>query len=224
MSYVLVTSRKWNEYLVEKLEEKTQQKWYLITKREEFTLDYLQKISPVKIFIPHWSYIIPKDIWEEYECVVFHMTDLPFGRGGSPLQNLIVRKIRETKISAIKVSKEIDEGDIYLKSSLGLEGAAHEIFKRFSIEVEKMILKIINENIHPVPQEGEITLFERRKPEQGNLFKLKQLEDVYDYIRMLDAPGYPKAFVENKSFKIEFENANFENSKSLTANVRIIKK
>ena len=43
------------------------------------------------------------------------MTDLPFGRGGSPLQNLIVRGFEETMTSAIKVTKGIDTGDIYLK-------------------------------------------------------------------------------------------------------------
>jgi len=43
------------------------------------------------------------------------MTDLPFGRGGSPLQNLIERGIKKTKISAIKVDGGIDTGDIFFK-------------------------------------------------------------------------------------------------------------
>lgn len=43
------------------------------------------------------------------------MTDLPYGRGGSPLQNLIVRNHYKTKISEIRVKKEIDSGPIYLK-------------------------------------------------------------------------------------------------------------
>jgi len=36
-------------------------------------------------------WIILKEIFENYEIILFHMTDLPYGRGGSPLQNLIVR-------------------------------------------------------------------------------------------------------------------------------------
>jgi methionyl-tRNA formyltransferase len=43
------------------------------------------------------------------------MTDLPFGRGGSPLQNLISRKIYNTKLSAIRVVKELDAGPVFLK-------------------------------------------------------------------------------------------------------------
>ena len=38
------------------------------------------------------------------------MTDLPFGRGGTPLQNLIVKGFDKTKISALKVTKGIDAG------------------------------------------------------------------------------------------------------------------
>ncbi len=81
------------------------------------------------------------------------MTDLPFGRGGSPLQNLIERGIENTKISAIKVDDGIDTGDIYFKESLNLNGTADEIFIRASqIIFNKMIPKIINEKILPKKQ------------------------------------------------------------------------
>ena len=51
---------------------------------------------------------IPTEIFTSFECIVFHMTDLPYGRGGSPLQNLIVRGHKKTKVSALKVVKEVD--------------------------------------------------------------------------------------------------------------------
>ena len=56
------------------------------------------------------------------------MSDLPYGRGGSPLQNLIIREHRKTMISAIQCVKEIDAGPVYLKKPLSLEGSAEEIF------------------------------------------------------------------------------------------------
>ena len=46
---------------------------------------------------------MPSEIIRNYECICFHETDLPFGRGGSPIQNLIVRGFKTTKISAIKM-------------------------------------------------------------------------------------------------------------------------
>lgn len=59
------------------------------------------------------------------------MTDLPFGRGGSPLQNLLSRGIYHTKLSAIRVSAGLDTGSVYLKNDLDiLEGSAEKIFRR----------------------------------------------------------------------------------------------
>ena len=37
------------------------------------------------------------------------MTDLPYGRGGSPLQNLIIRGFESTKISAIEFKMELTQ-------------------------------------------------------------------------------------------------------------------
>jgi len=58
--------------------------------------------------------MIPSGIYENYEYIVFYMTDLPYGRGGSPLQNLIERRFDKTKILAIKVAKNVDAGKIYI--------------------------------------------------------------------------------------------------------------
>ena len=86
-----------------------------ISCKKDFTIENLNKLSPSYIFFPHWAYIIPKEIFSNYQCIVFHMTDLPYGRGGSPLQNLILAGKKKTKISAIDVVEEIDAGDIFLK-------------------------------------------------------------------------------------------------------------
>lgn len=224
-NYILLSNRKWNKELFTFFKEKyPKDSWTLINTKESFTLNTLKEIKPNKIFIPHWSYIIPKEIYEKYECIVFHMTDLPFGRGGSPLQNLIVRKIENTKISALKVEKEIDSGPVYLKSNLNLNGTAEEIFIRANAVIKKMIINILDENILPNKQEGKVTLFKRRTPEMSNVANISEIEILYDYIRMLDAEGYPKAFIETEHFRFEFDRANLKTDKSILADVRIIKK
>lgn len=168
-------------------------------------------------FPPHWSWLIQPGIYNKYNCVLFHITDLPFGRGGSPLQNLILRKIYNTKISAIKVTKEVDSGQIYIKEDfyIGL-GSANEIFSAASdLIFLKMIPFIINKNPKPIEQIGEIISFKRRKPEESNikLINLKSLNDFYDFIRMLDGEGYPKAFMKFGKFKIEFSEVHKKNDK-----------
>lgn len=224
--YIILSEKSWHKNLFYVLEKAFyNDSWLLIDSKKDFNLSNLIEFKPSKIFIPHWSYIIPCEIYESYECIVFHMTDLPFGRGGSPLQNLISRGHKETKISAIKVEQGLDTGDVFLKKTLDLEGSANEIFERSSLVIEEMISEIINDNILPFPQVGEVTEFKRRKPEDSNMNELYDLEKVYDYIRMLDCTGYPHAFVETPSLKFEFINAVFnENEEIITANVRISKK
>lgn len=219
---VVLSEQIWNKDIVSNLSKtKKNINWILIDKKEQFKLDYLKSIRPDVIFIPHWSYIIPKDIYEKFECIVFHMTDLPFGRGGSPLQNLISRGIYSTKISALKVEKGIDTGDIFLKENIELKGSATEIFRRADYIIQKMIISILENKNKPVPQKGKVTIFKRRTPKQSDIINLETLQKVYDQIRMLDADGYPKAYLENKFLKFEFNDANFKNKNEVIATVKI---
>jgi hypothetical protein len=49
--------------------------------------------------------MIPEDVWTNFECIIFHMTDLPFGQ-----QNLLVPGIYKTKISAIRIGAARNSG------------------------------------------------------------------------------------------------------------------
>jgi methionyl-tRNA formyltransferase len=224
--YLIVSEKEIHLDLFNRLNlEFCNNEWILINNKFDFTFEVLNKINPCKIFIPHWSYKIPNEIFTSFECILFHMTDLPYGRGGSPLQNLILRGHKSTFISAIKVDHGIDAGDIYLKSYLDLSGTASEIFSRSSNVIFDMIRQIIKSNISPNPQSGEIVEFVRRKPNESNVNEIENLEKLYDFIRMLDCDGYPNAFFETTFFKFEFTKAVFNPKNSLiTADVRIVKK
>lgn len=194
-----------------------------INSQECLNLKNLNELKPKYIFFPHWSHIIPAEIYENFECIIFHMTDVPFGRGGSPLQNLISRGIYETKISAIKCIKELDAGPVYMKKSLSLLGSAEEIYIRAAKIIEKMIIEIIEANPVTKKQEGEVVCFKRRKPEESDISKLTDLQQVFDYIRMLDAEGYPKAYLETDYLRFEFSRASLKHGK-IIADVTIIEK
>jgi methionyl-tRNA formyltransferase len=223
--YIILSEKSWHNSLHQTLVDSLQGKWIHISKKEEFSKEVLTELKPDIIFIPHWSYIITPDIFQTFECIVFHMTDLPFGRGGSPLQNLIASGYKETMISALKVEKGIDTGNIYLKKKLSLHGKASEIFERASLVIKEMIEEIVLNKPIPQLQQGDPFFFKRRTKDDGDIGSLVELEKVYDYIRMLDCEGYPNAFIETTHFRFEFFNAFFSDTdKCITANVRIIKK
>lgn len=223
-TYIFLTAKPWNDTAFSELESDTHAKWVRIKSKEEFQLSKIADLNPAKIFIPHWSYIIPAEIFNKYECIVFHMTDLPYGRGGSPLQNLIVRGHKDTKISALKVVENLDAGPIYLKKNLNLDGTADAIFKRASGVIKEMIIEIIENDLKPVPQVGSPVIFKRRKSEESNLENVRSVTEAYDYIRMSDAEGYPHAFVETEYLQFNFTEAVISENGELKANVRIFKK
>jgi len=179
-----------------------------ICDRGELTRTHLELLSPRFIFFPHWSWLIPEEIHSRFECVIFHMTDLPYGRGGSPLQNLIVLGHKTTMLSALRCVAEVDGGPIYLKLSLSLSGTAEDILLRAADLIQNMIVEIVRLRPEPIDQEGEPVLFRRRCREDGNLKNLNCVQQIYDYIRMLEADGYPPAFLETEDFQFEFTGAN----------------
>lgn len=223
MTDIIVTSRAWHEDMPKRLRDAVGEEFLLINNKVDLTAERLRASKPRYVFFPHWSHIVPPDIYENFECVIFHMTDVPFGRGGSPLQNLIARGIYETKISALKCGGEIDAGPVYMKSSLSLYGSAEEIFIRASKVIEGMIISIIKDRPAPAPQTGEAVNFARRKPEDSNIVGLMELEKVFDYIRMLDGDGYPRAFMETDNLRLEFERASLKDG-AVIADVKITKR
>lgn len=223
---IICTHKSWNVENARKFLKETADclEVKILTEKEALTVENLERFSPEYVFFPHWSYIIPAPIYEKYTCVVFHMTDLPFGRGGSPLQNLIVRGFEQTKVSAIRVDAGLDTGPVYMKEDLELSGTAEEILKRTSALIfTRMIPGILEKNPVPKPQEGEVVTFKRRKEEDGRLCKDMEEKTMYDYIRMLDAEGYPHAYAEFGPYKIRFSQAEYREGK-LTAKAEFVRK
>ena len=146
--------------------------------------------NPRYVFFIYWNWIVPKEITDNFECICFHMTDLPYGRGGSPLQNLILCGHKTTKMTMFRMTDEIDAGQIYMKRDLSLDGTAEQIYIRGA----KLAIDMITE-------------FKRRTPDDSRLPLDGDIEKLHDFIRMLDAETYPKAFIEYGKFKLEFSRA-----------------
>lgn len=210
MSIIIVSNKEWHRKYVKEIATRTNKDVIYIDNKECITYDYLHTLQPEWVFFPHWSYIIPAEVYANMNCVIFHMTDLPFGRGGSPLQNLIARGIYETKLSALKCTAQLDAGDIYIKQPLSLWGTAEEIYLRAAELTKEMIIQIVKEKPQLYKQQGEPVVFQRRKPSEGDVGELDSLAEIFDYIRMLDADTYPPAFLDMNNLHIEFTRASLK--------------
>ncbi len=216
---IIATIKEWNisNYFKFKILYKDKFNLHLVTNADELNEKYLQDLNPKYIFFPHWSWIIPKTLYNNFDCIVFHMTDLPYGRGGSPFQNLIIREIYDTKISALKVDDRLDTGKIYLKEDFNISiGSAEENFiKLSSVIFDKMIPQFLTTDLIAKSQVGTVVNFKRRTAKQSNIQTLenKSIHKIYDFVRMLDAEGYPKAYIQLDNIKIEFSEINMKTDK-----------
>lgn len=211
--YLVATIRKWNVDEFARRVPHFPGRWLLVSDRATLNATLVRSLETRYIFFPHWPWKVSDEVLSASECVCFHMTDVPYGRGGSPLQNLVSRGHTETKLSGLRMISELDAGPVYMKRALSLEGSAHEIYERCARLTFDMIAEIVADQPQPVAQSGAPVTFSRRRVEESCLPHNASLRAVYDHIRMLDAEGYPHAFLDYGDFRLEFGEARLEDGR-----------
>ncbi len=218
-NYVLACRTPWALAAFSGRRERLPGRWHVLTAKADLSLEMLDALKPRFIFFPHWSWIVPPQVTQAYECVCFHMTDVPYGRGGSPLQNLIARGHGDTMLTALRMDEGTDTGPVYFRAPLSLEGAAETIYRRAAELSFDLMERIIAEEPRPEPQGGDPVVFSRRRPEESRLPVDRDPAGLYDHIRMLDATGYPHAFVDFEGWRMTFTDATREGDE-VSARVR----
>ena len=144
--------------------------------------------------------------------IVIHESALPKGRGWSPLTWQILEGKNTIKISLLEVEEEIDSGDIYFQDKMQFEG--HELIEELrKVQAEKsfdlcdrFIKDFSHSKINGEKQKGEITYYDRRKPEDSELDIEKPLIDYFNLLRTVDNSRYPAYFYyKNQKYKLQIE-------------------
>ena len=155
------------------------------------------------IFFLGWSWIVDKNIIDNYNCICLHPSPLPKYRGGSPIQNQIINKEQVSAVSFFKMNDKLDQGKILYQAPFSLKGELNDIFNRI-IELGTFgIHHIMASNPKGTKQdESEATYCKRRKPEESEItideIMNKSAHELYDKVRMLNDP-YPNAFIRCKN-------------------------
>jgi len=204
MNYLFCAYRNWNITLFQKLSKKFNN-MTLLTNPKKLTIKFVTDLNPDYIFFPDWSWIVPEQIIKKFICVCIHESNLPKFRGGSPIQNQIIRNIKKTKSTAFVMNNKLDTGDILLQKTLSLEGNMNEIIDRITQNNYDLITKIIRGKFIQKKQSGKPTVFKRRQPSESELESLNHSNQyIYNFIRMLQDP-YPNAFLKIDGHKIIFK-------------------
>lgn len=196
-----------------------------INERSKLTKTNLDNFCPNFIFFPHWSWVVPENIYQSYRCILFHTAPLPYGRGGSPIQNLILNGYTKAPVCALEMGAELDAGDILGKVDIDLDGKLSDIFIKMNVAVNSLIKKIITSEPKSIPQTGHVVEFKRLNQADNEIPEGLSINEIFDRIRMLDHDEYPNAFLIKNNYKIDFITAKkCGDTIDCVANISLLKK
>ena len=112
--------------------------------------------------------------------------------------------------------KELDSGPIYTKMKISLEGSLGQILSRINSAINKLILKIINNNLIPKEQKGKVHVFKRLSLQDNQIQSKLTLEQIFDKIRMLDHSSYPDAYIKHGDLILNFSKAKLSKTKIIS--------
>ena len=130
--------------------------------------------------------------------IVCHPSDLPKGRGFSPIAWEILKNSNLITFSLFEADENVDNGKIYGKKELQLSGTElnDEIKKKQGEVTYSMILDYVDKypNNDPYIQEGEPTYYDRRTPDDSELDIKKSIKEQFNIFRIVDNNSYPAFF------------------------------
>lgn len=152
------------------------------------------------LFLISCSKIIGRAIRDTYRHVlVIHASDLPEGRGWSPLVWQLLEGRKDIAVTLLAAEDPVDSGAIWAKRWLHFEG--HELIDEinaalFNTELELMDLAVAEaDTICPKLQdEVGASWYSRRKPEDSRLDPHRTLAEQFNMLRVADSERYPAFF------------------------------
>tara|TARA_R110002051_G_C8757575_1_gene501167 strand:+ start:2451 stop:3083 length:633 start_codon:yes stop_codon:yes gene_type:complete len=166
---------------------------------KEFDETKLRKYKPTYVLFYGWSDIVDEKLLEDFDCIMLHPSPLPKYRGGTPLQNQIIRGEKDSAVTLFIMDSGIDTGAIIAQSPLSLSGHLSDIFDRIISIGFRLTKNIIENGFETIEQDhSKATYYKRRTPSMSEITKeeLEALDGEYlcNKIRMLEDP-YPNAFI-----------------------------
>lgn len=141
-----------------------------------------------------------KDLDKHKNNLVIHESDLPQGKGWSPLTWQILEGKKQIPITLFEASSKVDYGDIYYKDFISLEG--HELIDEIKYKqwdkTKKLILKFIDKypNNSSYKQTGNSTYYLKRSPKNSQIDIDKTINEQFDLLRVVDNNRYPAFFLK----------------------------
>jgi methionyl-tRNA formyltransferase len=144
--------------------------------------------------------------------LVVHESDLPAGKGWSPVTWQVLEGKNRIPVTLFEATDSVDSGVIYKQIFMTLEG--HELLpeiKRMQGEItQRLILDFIDKYPDHTyrEQQGTTSFYRKRMPEDSALDIHKSIAEQFNLLRVCDNERYPAFFqLQGKKYIIKIEKA-----------------
>ena len=193
---ILTTQRSAFDPFSSKLEKKLIEKEYLTKvfyNHKEISSEY------DVVFILSYERIITQEYLSRHKHnIVVHGSDLPKGKGWSPIFWQILEGKNRIPIVLFEAIPDLDAGKIYFKDYINFEGHEinEEIRRAQSEKCIEMCLKFLDKYnyLEPCSQEGESTFYKKRTPKDSEIDIRKTILDNFNLLRIVNNDQYPAFF------------------------------
>ena len=162
----------------------------------------LQQLPPADFcFCLSFSQLIPPIIRQQFKhALVVHESDLPEGKGWSPLTWQILEGKNRIPITLIEAADEVDSGLIYAQRWVDFEG--HELVDELREGQARATKEICQWFVDHYPeslseareQQGRESFYARRRPKDSQLDPNKTIAEQFNLLRVVDSERYPAFF------------------------------
>lgn len=142
--------------------------------------------------------LAPKFLEQNTYNIVVHASDLPSGKGFSPLQWQILEGKDKIPLTLFEAVEAVDDGPYYLKDSIVLDG--HELLDemrmKMSSKIIEMCLRFVVEhkNLDPIVQTGISTFYRKRVEKDDELDVEQSIATQFNHFRIADNDNFPLYF------------------------------
>lgn len=187
---------------------------------DQEVLDMVREMEIDWLFVIGWSQIVKPELLAlpRKGCIGMHPTLLPEGRGRAAIPWAILKGLKRTGVSMFRLSEGVDTGDILGQVEIPLSEkiTATELYDMVNEAHIQLLGKyweqIVEDTIVAVPQdESEATVWEGRKPEDGEIFPMMTKQEADRMVRAVTHP-YPGAFYIRDGKKVKVWSAETGNS------------
>jgi methionyl-tRNA formyltransferase len=170
---------------------------------ERYRPSYVEQTSEVPegdvAFFLGCSRIVLRDVLRRNRHnLVVHGSDLPRGRGFSPIPWQVLEGRNRIPIVLFEAVEALDAGPVYFRDVIELDGTEliDEIRQKTWGRTEALIRRFLASypDVASAAQEGEASEYRKRTSEDDELDPRQTLEALFDHLRIVDNDRYPAWF------------------------------